>query len=78
MKNVLNRLSEIAGTRLTSNNPGITDLSDEFRPLKLNDMFREMYDDKWTDAMEDLSSGGIQDKVAVTLLLQIVKVGPRR
>lgn len=70
---LLTRLSEIAGTRLTSNNPGITDLSDEFRPLKLNDMFREMYDDKWTDAMEDLSSGGIQDKVAVTLLLQIVK-----
>ncbi|XP_052672906.1 uncharacterized protein LOC128155306 [Crassostrea angulata] len=70
---LLTRLSEIAGTRLTSNNPGITDLSDEFRPLKLNDMFREMYDDKWTDAMEDLSSGGLQDKVAVTLLLQIVK-----
>lgn len=70
---LLTRLSEIAGTRLSSNNPGITDLSDEFRPLKLNDMFREMYDDKWTDAMEDLSSGGIQDKVAVTLLLQIVK-----
>uniref|UniRef100_A0A8W8KQN8 Mitochondria-eating protein C-terminal domain-containing protein n=1 Tax=Magallana gigas TaxID=29159 RepID=A0A8W8KQN8_MAGGI len=69
----LQRLSEIAGTRLTSNNPGITDLSDEFRPLKLNDMFREMYDDKWTDAMEDLSTGGLQDKAAVTLLLQIVK-----
>lgn len=70
---LLTRLSEIAGTRLTFNNPGITDLSDEFRPLKLNDMFREMYDDKWTDAMEDLSSGGIQDKAAVTLLLQIVQ-----
>lgn len=70
---LLTRLSEIAGKRLTFNNPGITDLSDEFRPLKLNDMFREMYDDKWTDAMEDLSSGGIQDKAAVTLLLQIVQ-----
>lgn len=70
---LLTRLSEIAGTRLTLNNPAITDLSDEFRPLKLADMFREMYDDKWTDAMEDLSSRDIQDKAAVTLLLHIVK-----
>lgn len=45
--------------RLLFNNFGIMDLSDEFWFLKLNDMFCEMYDDKWMDVMEDFSFGGI-------------------
>lgn len=45
--------------RLMFNNFGIMDLSDEFWFLKLNDMFCEMYDDKWMDVMEDFGFGGI-------------------
>lgn len=56
---IFNRLSEIVGMRLMFNNFGIMDLSDEFWFLKLNDMFCEMYDDKWMDVMEDFSFGGI-------------------
>lgn len=55
---IFNRLSEIVGMRLMFNNFGIMDLSDEFWFLKLNDMFCEMYDDKWMDVMEDFSFEG--------------------
>lgn len=58
------------------NNPAITDLSDKYRPMKLSEMFNEMYDDDWTDAVEELSSQGIEEKTVVILLRNMVMVSP--
>jgi hypothetical protein len=49
-----NRISEVAGARLKSNNPAITDLSDQNRPSKLAEKFSELYDNEWTDAAEEM------------------------
>ncbi|XP_076070127.1 uncharacterized protein LOC143041877 [Mytilus galloprovincialis] len=45
------RLSSIAGEQLTKGNPGITDLSDPNRPMKISERYGELYDNEWTDAM---------------------------
>ncbi|KAK3582899.1 hypothetical protein CHS0354_009705 [Potamilus streckersoni] len=49
------RLSELAGAKLTHDNASIADLSDANRPTKLADMYSELYDNQWTDALENLS-----------------------
>lgn len=48
------RLSSIAGDRLTHNNPNITNLGDKKRPTKLAELYKDLYDNEWTDAMETL------------------------
>jgi hypothetical protein len=68
------RLSEVAGQKLKSNNPAITDLSDEDRPLKLAEKFSQMYDDEWTDSLEEISSIGFDDETSISFLLFIVMV----
>ncbi|CAC5392359.1 unnamed protein product [Mytilus coruscus] len=45
------RLSSIAGEKLTKGNPGITDLSDPNRPMKIGEKYGELYDNEWTDVM---------------------------
>ncbi|VDI58490.1 Hypothetical predicted protein [Mytilus galloprovincialis] len=45
------RLSSIAGEKLTRGNPGITDLGDPNRPMKISEKYGELYDNEWTDAM---------------------------
>lgn len=50
----INRLSQVAGFRLTDNNPNITDLNDPNRPVKLGERLSKIYDDEWTDAMQEL------------------------
>lgn len=40
------RLSEVAGARLRNNDPGISNLSDPNRPLKLNDKMSGLYDNE--------------------------------
>ncbi|XP_069131552.1 uncharacterized protein [Argopecten irradians] len=52
--NLLTRLSKIAGTKLVHGNPAITDLSDTNRPTKLSEKYSELYDNEWTDALEEL------------------------
>lgn len=46
------RLSSIAGEKLTKGNPSITDLGDPNRPMKISEMYGELYDNEWTDCME--------------------------
>ncbi|KAK3100161.1 hypothetical protein FSP39_015579 [Pinctada imbricata] len=53
-EDALTRLSSAAASRLRDNNPGITDLSDPNRPLKLSERASELYDNEWTNAMERL------------------------
>ncbi|XP_011438885.3 uncharacterized protein [Magallana gigas] len=50
----LTRLSAVAANRLRDNNPGIADLSDPNRPIKLGEKASEIYDNEWTDALENL------------------------
>ena len=42
--------------------------------MKLSEMFSEVYDDNWTDAVEELSSEGIEEKTVVILLREMVMV----
>ena len=69
---VLTRLSAVAGDRLRNNNPGITDLSDPNRPMKIAEKFTEMYDNDWTDSMEALEDLKIQEEKCVEILLHLV------
>ncbi|XP_060073304.1 myosin heavy chain, cardiac muscle isoform-like [Ylistrum balloti] len=66
------RLSKIAGAQLTDNNPAIADLSDPNRPLSLGEKFSELYDNEWTDAMEELLNTLPDEKTTIQQLLTIV------
>nr|XP_011438879.2 uncharacterized protein LOC105336323 isoform X1 [Crassostrea gigas] len=70
-ENLLTRLSQVAGARLRDNNPGISDLSDPNRPLKLNEKISELYDNEWTDAIENLETDQ-SEQTAIAILLNIV------
>lgn len=37
---------------MTAGNPAITDLGDPNRPMKIGEMYGELYDNEWTDAMD--------------------------
>nr|XP_022321626.1 uncharacterized protein LOC111123530 [Crassostrea virginica] len=52
---ILTRLSSIAGSKLTHNNPNIADLSDKNRPQKIGEMFNELYDNEWTDTVDSMT-----------------------
>lgn len=69
-------LSRIAGAKLTNNNPHIADLSDDNRPTKLAEKFGQLYDDAWTDSLEELTEveTKLEDTVAISFLLRIVMV----
>lgn len=73
-ENLLTRLSKIAGSKLTSNNPDIADLNDDNRPTKLAEKFGQVYDDPWTDAIEELTrvETRLDDRAAIGFLLRIV------
>ncbi|XP_053399413.1 golgin subfamily A member 6-like protein 22 isoform X3 [Mercenaria mercenaria] len=49
-----NRLSALAGHKMTADNPNIADLSDAYRPTNIAEQFREVYDNEWTHAYEEL------------------------
>ena len=70
---ILFRLSTIAGSKLTHNNPGIADLLDKNRPQKLGEYFSELYDNEWTEAVSGLTEGH-GEEVAIQLLRDVLKV----
>lgn len=76
IKKTVFRLSKIAGSKLTSNNPDIADLSDDNRPTKLAEKFGQLYDDAWTDSLEELTEveTKLDEGVAIGFLLQIILV----
>lgn len=63
------RLQVIASNKLTSGNPDIADLSDVYRPSNIADQFRQMYDEEWTHAYEDLEKKYPNDEVKAILNL---------
>ena len=74
------RLSAVAGDKLRYNNPGIADLSDEYRPNKLAEKFSELYDNEWTEFYEDLertgnveTTGNTEENI-IGQLLQLLQV----
>jgi len=70
----LNRLSAFAGNKLRDNNPGITDLSDPNRPMKIAEKVSELYDNEWTNAMEKLEDLKIEEEVGIKILLDMFMV----
>ncbi|XP_078326245.1 uncharacterized protein LOC111123104 isoform X2 [Crassostrea virginica] len=72
-ENALTRLSALAGDRLRLNNPGIADLSDEYRPNKLAEKFSELYDNEWTEFYEDLEKPGSSEEQIIGQLLKLIQ-----
>lgn len=70
---LLTRLSEVAGLRLCDNNPNIQDLSDTKRPTKIVEAFGELYDNEWTNALEDLLKTQLLEREAIDTLAGILK-----
>lgn len=70
----MQRLSEVAGLRLCDNNPNIQDLSDTKRPTKIVEAFGELYDNEWTNALEDLLKTQLLEREAIDTLAGILKV----
>ena len=69
------RLSELAGAKLTEGNPNIADLSDKNRPTNLAENFSELYDNEWTDALEELlDQGKKSEEEGIKVLLDILNV----
>nr|XP_022326151.1 structural maintenance of chromosomes protein 2-like isoform X3 [Crassostrea virginica] len=72
-ENALNRLSAAAANRLRDQNPGITDLSDPNRPLKLAEKVSELYDNEWTNAIENLEAIDVSEEKGIRILLKIIQ-----
>jgi hypothetical protein len=69
------RFSEVAGAKLTDDNPNITDLSDPNRPIKIGEQFSELYDNAWTDAFEKLTGESkLSERDSIHILLDILQV----
>lgn len=69
------RLSVLAGHKMTAGNPYIADLSDAYRPTNIAEQFRQVYDDEWTHAYEDLEKHDSHDEtVIIDILLNMLKV----
>lgn len=66
----------MAGSKLTTNNPDIADLSNDNRPTKLAEKLGQLYDDAWTDSLEELTEidTKLDDREAISFLLRIVMV----
>lgn len=61
------------GKQLKTNNPAITDLSDPCRPLNLAEKFSNLYDNEWTDAIEEVEKL-TNESLASKILLTVVTV----
>ncbi|XP_056013446.1 uncharacterized protein LOC130052437 isoform X2 [Ostrea edulis] len=71
-EHLLIRLTEVAGAKLTTNIPAITNLGDENRPLKLSEKFSQLYDDEWCDSFEEILSNGLDEVYSIAFLLRVV------
>lgn len=70
----MQRLSEVDSLRLCENNTDIQDLSDPKRPTKIVKEFGELYDNEWSNALEDLLKKHRSEREAIDILTGILKV----
>lgn len=70
------RLGKVLSNKISDNNPGIADLSDENRPTKLGERYRQLYDNQWTEAYEVAEKllKDATDKQRIHYLLAILMV----
>lgn len=68
------RLSKEMSSKLNDKNPNITDLSDSNRPTKIAEKYNELYDNEWTDALEELTEERYLEEGAIVELLGCVQV----
>ncbi|KAL4236650.1 hypothetical protein ACF0H5_005035 [Mactra antiquata] len=73
-ENAILRLSKLTSSRLRDNNPNIADLSDEYRPTKLAEIYSEMYDNEWTDAYEGLDGIELSEEDIIRFLLELIMI----
>lgn len=67
------RLSSIAGSKLKDGNPSLVDLNDPNRPTRIAEQYRELYDNEWTNALEELIKSGEKEAQAILKLGKILK-----
>lgn len=68
------RRSKDAGDKLKDGNLSIADLNDPNRPTKLAEMFLQLYDNEWTDALEILTKDEVPERQAIETLLGYLEV----
>lgn len=69
------RLSQLAGAKIIEENPNIADIRDKNRPTNLAEHFSELYDNEWTDALEELTdTESKSEEEGIKILFDIVKV----
>lgn len=51
------RLSQVAGAKLVAGNSSIADLGDKYRPTRIAELYLELYDNEWTEAVDTLLNG---------------------
>lgn len=73
LKEERSRLSKVAGDKLSADNPDLADLSDPHRPTRLVECFKQLYDDEWTHAFEDLERTRMSERNVIEMLAKILK-----
>ncbi|KAH3830594.1 uncharacterized protein LOC127877437 isoform X1 [Dreissena polymorpha] len=69
---LLTRLSSSTAAKVLDSNPNIADLSDPNRPQKIAEKFSQVYDDQWTDAMENLEKLGTNEERNIKILIDLL------
>ncbi|KAL3878833.1 hypothetical protein ACJMK2_031161 [Sinanodonta woodiana] len=67
------RLSQVSSEKIRQGNPNIADLSDTHRPMKLIELYYDLYSKEWTKAFEEMSLNGTGEKQTIKSLLRIIK-----
>lgn len=71
---LLTRLSQISGSRLTDGNVQFTDLNTQNRPTKIAENFRELYNDEWMEALEVMPNDSPDaERKSISTLLYILQ-----
>ncbi|CAC5390089.1 unnamed protein product [Mytilus coruscus] len=67
------RLSQVAGAKLMAGNTSIADLGDKYRPTRIAELYSELYDNEWTEAVDVLVSTKWSEDMIVRHLFIILQ-----
>lgn len=68
------RLSQVAGAKLVAGNTSIADLGDRYRPTRIAELFSELYDNEWTEAVDTLCDAQCSEEKIVQNLFITLQV----